>query len=152
MSASAITIEVLGTPAPKGSNRAMLRGGRAVFVPGGSTVNRDKQRSWSADVRNAAAAVIGAITAPVFVAVPIAVELVFRMARPAGHWGAKGLRASAPSSPATKPDVDKLARCTLDALTGLAFDDDSRIVRLVVSKIYAVPGNDGASITIEALR
>ena len=33
-------------------------------------------------------------------------------------------------------DIDKLARTTLDALTGIAFDDDGRIVDLVTRKRY----------------
>jgi Holliday junction resolvase RusA-like endonuclease len=78
----------------------------------------------------------------------IAVELIFRMARPAGHWGKKGLRPKAPYWPATKPDADKLARATLDSLTGILFDDDSRIVELSVLKRYAAPGQEGASITV----
>lgn len=51
--------------------------------------------------------------------------------------------------PAVRPDLDKLARCTLDALIGVAFDDDSRIVRLHVYKEYASePGQEGACIVV----
>lgn len=144
-----ITIDVLGTPAPKGSSRAMVRGGRAVNVPGGSDVGRTKLKSWDRSVRESASDVIGKRTEPVYIGVPLLVAIEFRMARPAGHWGKRGLRSSAPSSPTTKPDIDKLARSTLDSLTGLAFDDDSRIVRLACTKVYADPGREGASITVE---
>lgn len=39
-------------------------------------------------------------------------------------------------SPCIKPDVDKLARALLDALTGLAYVDDEQVTRLVVMKVY----------------
>ena len=35
-----------------------------------------------------------------------------------------------------KPDVDNVAKAVLDALNGLAFDDDKQVVRLEVSKRY----------------
>lgn len=37
----------------------------------------------------------------------------------------------------TKPDADNLAKCVLDALNGLAYDDDSHITRLEVRKLYS---------------
>lgn len=148
-----IALEVLGTPAPKGSNRAMVRGGRAVFVPGGSAVNAARLKSWDVAVREAA---IG-VTAfkhdggPVFVDTPLVVEIVFRLQRPSGHWHPKGgLRPKfVDALPHKKPDSDKLARSTIDSLTGIVFDDDARIVRLVIDKIYAKPGDEGASITVD---
>lgn len=144
-----ILIDVLGTPAPKGSNRAMVRGGRAVFVPGGSKTNQEKLKSWDGAVRAAASEIVGDVAAPPFVDCGLCVSIVFRMARPAGHWGKHGLKPSAPPSPRTKPDIDKLVRCTLDSLIGTCFDDDSRIVRLVATKTYADPGKEGARIEIE---
>jgi Holliday junction resolvase RusA-like endonuclease len=79
------------------------------------------------------------------------VVVEFKLARPGGHWHPTkgGLKPSAPAAPRSKPDVDKLARTTLDALTGIAFDDDSRIVDLVTRKRYAEPGREGARITVE---
>lgn len=38
---------------------------------------------------------------------------------------------------ATKPDADNLAKCVLDALNGLAYDDDSSVTRLEVRKLYS---------------
>lgn len=143
-----IEFDVRGTPAPKGSNRAMVRGGRAVFVPGGSAVNAVKLKSWDVAVRDAAHESIGERDEPVFVSVPLAVAIVFKLARPGGHWGTKGLKPSAPAHPCKKPDADKLARATIDSLSGLVFDDDARIVRLVVEKQYALPGHEGAQIRV----
>lgn len=36
-----------------------------------------------------------------------------------------------------KPDADNIAKIVLDPLNGLAFDDDSQVVVLTVSKIYS---------------
>lgn len=148
-----IIIDVLGTPAPKGSSRAFLnkRTGRAILAPGGSKTNQDKIKGWSAAVREAAADSIGERVDPVYVDRCLVVVIEFKLARPTGHWHPTkgGLKPSAPAAPRTKPDIDKLARTTLDSLTGLAFDDDSRIVDLVTRKRYAEPGKEGARITVE---
>jgi hypothetical protein len=46
--------------------------------------------------------------------------------------------------------VDKLARSTLDALTGIAWADDQQVVELVVSKAYvgSTERNPGAWVTV----
>ena len=68
--------------------------------------------------------------------------LSFYLPRPKGHHGtgknAGIVKASAPRFPATKPDIDKLTRSTLDALGEAGvWADDSQVVRLSVSKDYA---------------
>lgn len=149
-----ITLEVLGTPAPKGSSRAFVnkRTGRAIVAPSGSAANKDKLRSWDINVRAASRIAIGDTDAPPFVDKALRVTIVFALARPAGHWGkgrnAGKLSPSAPRFPQGKPDIDKLARTTLDSLTGIVFDDDSRIVQLAIDKTYAAPGQEGALIVI----
>lgn len=154
-----IVLEVTGVPAPKGSGRAMLIGGKARHVPSGSSANQRALRAWT----NAITAAFDALPerpAPI-AGRPLRVAIAFRFARPDSHFGtgrnADRLKPSAPERPTSKPDVDKIARSTLDALTGLAFDDDARIVELVVSKGYAetiegygtMTGWSGARITVE---
>jgi crossover junction endodeoxyribonuclease RusA len=144
-----IVLDVLGTPAPKGSGRAMLIGGKARHIPSGSSANQRALRAWN----NAIRAAVEASSVPVTEfacsgATPLRVEILFRLERPAGHTGPRGLRPSAPLAPATKPDADKLARATLDALTGIAIHDDARIVDLIVRKRYAERGREGACIMI----
>ena len=39
-------------------------------------------------------------------------------------------------APCVRPDVDKLARALLDALTGVAYEDDGQVVTLTVRKRY----------------
>lgn len=147
-----IRIDVLGTPAPKGSGRAMLIGGKARFVAGSSGVNAKKQASFAAAIRERIAVDVfdGSMpTVPLFVDRPLAVAIVFRLARPTGHYGKGGLKSTAPRMPAKKPDVDKCARQVLDVLTGSIFDDDSRIVELLVRKEFARPGLEGATIIVD---
>lgn len=138
-----ITLDVLGIPAPKGSGRAMLIAGRARFIASSSGANAKRQTSWARAVAQVA---IGLT----LIDGPVRVSIAFRVPRPAGHRTKRGeLRTSAPLYPAVAPDLDKLTRCTLDALTGLAFTDDARVVALTVTKQYATPGREGASITVE---
>jgi crossover junction endodeoxyribonuclease RusA len=153
-----ITLNVLGTPAPKGSSRPMLnrKTGKAFSFAGGSKANEVKLQTWDGAVRASAATAVGSVTAPPFVETALEVEIIFRIARPAGHWGkgknAGRLARSAPQHPHGRPDIDKLARSTLDSLTGIVFDDDSRIVSLRAAKAYAAPGSEGATITIAAAK
>lgn len=147
-----VSLDVLGTPAPKGSSRAVMRGGRAINVPSGSNVNRDKLADWGGAVRAAVLAKIGERSAPVFQGEALSVTIVFRLARPAGHWSKKpggGLLPSAPKFHTTKPDASKLARSTEDAMIGSVYDDDSRIVGLHLFKQFALPGREGAFIIVE---
>lgn len=45
------------------------------------------------------------------------------------------------TSPAVQPDLDKLVRCVLDALEGVAYDNDSRVIAITAKKEYSVfPG------------
>lgn len=41
--------------------------------------------------------------------------------------------------PAVKPDVDKLARSSFDALSGILFVDDAQVVEAVIRKHYGTP-------------
>ena len=137
-----ITIDVLGTPAAKGSPHARVHNGHVVMHEG------KKTKAWEGLVREAAAEVVGNVTAPPFVDQPLVVLMDFYLPRPAGHYGKNGLKSSAPARPNKKPDIDKLARATCDPLIGSVMDDDSRIVELVVRKHYAEPGREGARIVV----
>lgn len=150
---------VLGTPAPKGSSRAMLRGGAAVNVPSGSDQNRKALASWGAAVRAAASAAVLRILSPgsiPFCAVPVQLQIEWRMRRPGGHFHKTGpmrgqLKAAAPRYPISKPDSSKLLRATEDDMTGIVFDDDSRVAVTQMRKVYAMPGQEGAWIRVSEL-
>ena len=82
---------------------------------------------------------------------PVRVVARFYFARPKSHLKASGeLRPKAPRFKQTRPDIDKLARAVLDALTGVFFEDDSQVVFLQVEKEYAELGEGpGVEISIE---
>jgi Holliday junction resolvase RusA-like endonuclease len=73
----------------------------------------------------------------------VMVDLAFFFARPKSHFGtgrnAHTLREAAPAHMITMPDIDKLARCALDALTGVALGDDAQIAVLEARKRYGEP-------------
>lgn len=43
-------------------------------------------------------------------------------------------------TPTVPPDLDKQVRSILDALTGVAYSDDSQVTRILASKEYGTPG------------
>lgn len=144
---STMTISVTGLPAPQGSKRHV---GRGIMIESSKAV-----APWREDVR---AAALESANAHKWqpADTPTAVTILFYLPRPKGHYGtgrnAGVLRPSAPTFPAVMPDVDKLARATLDALTSAAvIPDDSRIVSLGAWKHYADTRNPGAEITITHL-
>lgn len=142
-----LTIRVLGSPAPKGSGRAI----NGIFVTGSSGKNAKDIRSWESGVREAVANAVGFRTTPMFCGVALRVDVTFYMKRPAGHWTPKGAfsaKAREQPYPFNKPDVDKLLRCTLDPMSGAVFDDDCRVVTGLVRKRWALPGQEGALIEV----
>ena len=128
---------VRGNPAPQGSKSAFRRGSRVVLVETSKRLPR-----WREAVQTAALTHL----TPIEAGVPVRVEIVFVMPR----TKAMGNRPAPPM--VQRPDADKLARAVLDGLTGPAFADDSQVVRLVVTKRRADPGEEpGARINVEAL-
>lgn len=146
-----IQFEVLGTPAPKGSRRAVKNKwtGKAMTIPGGSKQNEANLKSWDVAVREAALAAVRSVgSQPAFIQCPVRVKILFVMRRPAGHFNKKGLKLTAPIYPIVKPDIDKLVRSTIDSMTGIVFDDDARIAVLDVRKEYAMDAAEGAYISV----
>lgn len=147
---TALTINVVGTPAPQGSKKGFVNphNGRVIL-----TESSKKVKPWRQDV---VAAIEDQVTPEWAVpAAAVEVELVFFIARPGYHYGtgrnANRLKDSAPAFVDKKPDSDKLARSTLDALTtSRVIKDDAQVARLVVEKLYADHAT-GARITIRPL-
>lgn len=131
-----ISFFVEGVPAPQGSKD---------HVGNGRMVESSKRlKPWRATVRAAARAAWEGEP----YAGPVSVDVTFRFLRPKSHYGtgrnAAILKGSAPSHHAYRPDVDKLARAILDALTGVAWSDDSQVVAVHACKRWTdgceVPG------------
>lgn len=130
-----LEFNVIGLPSPQGSKRAFVNKhtGRAAIVD----ANPAPLRDWRSAMRQAAADAMGDTCAPYFTG-PVAVRLTFRLPRPAS------VKRDWPSVP---PDVDKLARAALDALTQVGvWEDDARVVQLLAQKVYAHRG--GLSVEI----
>jgi Holliday junction resolvase RusA-like endonuclease len=129
---STLLVNVLGTPRPKGSMRVVSRDRFGQPLPRARLIANSphKLQSWDRNVAGAAIAAMVQVGRDEFPwhKRPLAVVATFRFARPEGHFGARGLRPKAPLFMTSKPDVDKILRATLDAMTGLVYDDDSRIV------------------------
>lgn len=134
MSAPVLDLFVPGQPAPQGSKRhvgngIMIESSKAV-APWRTTVAWHASQAYSGPVLDG----------------PLTVAIEFVMRRP----------ASAPkrsTPPATKrPDLDKLTRAVLDALSGVVWRDDSLIVDLHPSKRLAEIGEQaGARIRVTAI-
>jgi Holliday junction resolvase RusA-like endonuclease len=116
-----------GKPETKGSTRAFMVAGRPRI-----TNDNPRAKTWAGVVSSAAYEATGGR----LLSGPLSVRIVFYLQRPKAHSNKRGLRPDAPTHSASKPDVDKLARCALDALTGVVFGDDSQVARLEVEKRY----------------
>lgn len=120
-----IAFDVLGKPVTQGSTRAFVVGSRAV-------VTYDKRKplmDWRGAIASAAQSCGGEKAER---GTPVWVRASFRLERP----------KSAPKRvirPTTKPDIDKLGRSLLDALTGILWADDSQVVSLQIIKRFAEP-------------
>jgi Holliday junction resolvase RusA-like endonuclease len=148
-----VAFNVIGTPGPQGSKKAIPlskgKGAARVFTGKVNMVESStKVKPWRAAVAEAAKANVGE---PLPGAVNV--SITFYLTRPKAHYGtgrnALVLKASAPLYPAVKPDIDKLVRSTLDALTSAgAYADDARVVDLHTGKRYADHRAPGAYIQL----
>lgn len=136
-----MTFTVYGTPGTQGSHK-LIRG--RIVHDSASTM------PWREAVAQAVmlAHPFGGRPDPILCRGPVRVSIMFVLRR--------SKSAKNGSYPATRPDIDKLTRSTLDALTQMGvFADDGRVVDLHCSKRY--PGQDnsmaapGAIISVEAL-
>lgn len=67
---------------------------------------------------------------------PVAVSLTFTFVRPMSHLSRDGSVLSRRADDMPHPDIDKLARAVLDAMTGIVYDDDKRVTRLTSEKTW----------------
>jgi Holliday junction resolvase RusA-like endonuclease len=119
-----ITFFVPGIPIAKGSAKAFFNKGmkHAVVVQD----NAARQKPWASMISYCAQEA-GCCLSPS----AIAITLHFTMPRPKSHYGtgknAAILKRFVPDYHTAKPDLDKLIRCVKDALTGVAWKDDSQV-------------------------
>jgi Holliday junction resolvase RusA-like endonuclease len=107
---------VEGIPVPQGSKTAMVVNGRAVMFEANK-----KHKAWRDHVK----ATVGTLETPS--TQPVRVELQFWFEKP------KTVKRNHMS---VKPDIDKLSRSVLDAITGGILKDESQVVILNARKEY----------------
>lgn len=126
---SGIYVRVHGVPAPQGSKRHV---GRGIMVESSKRVKPWREAcKWAfrlAGVEPVAGAVM--------------LRIQFYVPRPKS--------AKKGAVPSKRPDLDKLLRSTLDALTDVGvIEDDARVVSVMAAKAYAGEAGPGADIYID---
>lgn len=121
-----VTFTVPGRPVPQGSLSSFRhKTTGAVVTPQKARVREYRDRiAWAAKATGMACT-----------DEPVRVRAVFGFARPKSHRLTSGkLTKRAPTSHASRPDLDKVARSLLDAITGVLVYDDAQVVALDVRK------------------
>ena len=125
-----IEFTVYGIPEAQGSTRAFIPKGWGRPVV---TSTNKKVKPWRQEIARTAAEAPGM---KCFLRKDggVSVSLSFLLPRPESL-------AKKYTVANKRPDIDKLVRAVLDALTGIAYEDDSQVVKLDVSKAYGLqPG------------
>lgn len=119
--------------------------------------NAKQLRPWRDTLTNGAREAIeemhGDVELPLFGrGVPVHLGVVFTFARPASHYGSGRnsvvLKPSAPNEHVSSPDVDKLLRSVLDAMTAAGVWHDDRQVSRIVEAARVYPGGHADALTI----
>jgi Holliday junction resolvase RusA-like endonuclease len=133
---SSFQLTVYGEAQPAGSKRGFKNPRTGAVIV---TDANPKSKGWKAQVAQAAGEKFEGelLDGPLFVA------FTFRRPRPRSHYGTgrnRGfVKPSAPAFPTTRPDALKLARGVEDALTGVVWTDDARIVTELLEKRWGEP-------------
>lgn len=133
-------LSVVGVPVPQGSKTAhpfhRKDGsiGVAVHEGGRATALKDWRQAIAEAFRRTSTAAFGPFDGP------LVLGATFYLPKP------KSAKKNA--APAKKPDCSKLIRAVEDALSKVAYRDDSQIVKLVVEKRYAVDRAPGVEIDL----
>ena len=129
-----LTFHVDVNPVPKGRPRFSKVGGfMRSYTP-------KKTSDYETEVRTQAQAVM--TREPL--ETPLAVYLYFRLPIPRSYTKKRQEAClNGSERPIKKPDIDNLAKSVLDGLNGVVWHDDSQIVSLHLTKVYARnPGID----------
>lgn len=118
-----LSFTVIGVARPKGSTKAFMRPGMKFPVV---TSDNKSVKGWEQSVR----AAIQQYAAGVFFQGPVTVRILFELPRPQSLPKRVTVHLK-------KPDLDKLARGSLDAMKGVLWTDDSQVIELHVRKTYA---------------
>ncbi len=128
-----MNLTVFGEPIPKGSTRAFVVNGVAV-----TTNANPKTKDWERLIKGE----LQVARPGDIITGPVDVTLQFYMTR--------GKSVKRPY-PITKPDIDKLCRAAIDAMTGIVFKDDSQVIGLQAIKRYADGQGDFGRARVEII-
>ena len=103
------------------------------------TSDNKKLKPWRQEVTGCA---LRAFRSPVLRPTAVVLTVNFFLRRPAS-------KAKKIIYPSVTPDIDKLLRGIFDALTGVAYEDDSQVCLVVMGKNYGQP--ERAEITVGVL-
>lgn len=145
---ASLCFQVTGKALPAGSKTAVpiTKGGARVGTRVVESGNRSAKAAWRADIQEAARRAIATLGEEWPMDAPMQVIVTVYRARPSSQLNSKGEpKPSAPPFPTTRPDLLKLARAIEDALTGIAWHDDSQIVDEHLHKRYG----DRDELTVE---
>lgn len=139
---TALSVFVAGKPAPQGSKRGIQHKttGKVVLIESSKAV-----KPWREDVR---AALLDEHGQPKErIDGPVTVSLEFLLPRPVST------PKTGPAFAMRKPDIDKLARAVLDAITSAGvIEDDARVIALTATKDLVRPGETvGCRITVRSV-
>lgn len=116
---------VAGTPAPQGSKsfKGVSKSGKGILVESSKAVKPWRELIAETARWNRQPILDGAVH----------LKLDFVMPRP------KATPKSRTPQAVKRPDLDKLVRAVMDALTGIAWADDSQVVQISARKFLAFP-------------
>lgn len=119
--------EIYITPFGKERPRASVVGGHArIYTPKATEIyEREIKKAWEKE--NGSEPFSG----------PLVMRLYFYMPIPKSETKANKLKMlEKKKRPVTKPDLDNLSKSIMDALNGVAYNDDNQIVTLLAKKYY----------------
>ena len=148
---STLTFQVTGEPKGQPRPRAFARKMGSVHVA--RFYDSDVADVWKRAVMLAIMQAAKVGNGWHFTSEAVSVSLNFAMPRPKSHFGAKGLKPSAPVHHVGKPDADNTCKLILDQITrsGCVWRDDSQVVSLTVHKFWATGAEQGCSVSISTL-
>jgi Holliday junction resolvase RusA-like endonuclease len=148
---SSLTFLVHGVPVGAGSKHgfAVKKNGQYTGKVAMVDTSRERGKDWRQSIVSACFDVMHSRGITPFNE-PVIIRASFIFPRPKSHYRTgryKGiLRDNAPAVHSSKPDIDKVLRSLLDALTFIAIRDDSLICEIHAYKSYS--DTPGARITI----
>jgi crossover junction endodeoxyribonuclease RusA len=131
-----ITFDVVGRPAPQGSKKSI---GNNRFIETSKFLP-----AWRKDVRLAAEHAV-TVNGWAIASGPVELEVMFYLDRPSSVSTVKR------PYPIVAPDTDKLLRAVGDSLSGVVYEDDAQVIRVLAWKVYADTRVPGAFIRVNEL-